>query len=160
MATLDSLKHALRQIADTPPPALHQTLSDALYSSAFDLLLQGPGSTSYRDFVIPQLSKLLGPVFDSHAHVSILEIGPGPQSILGHLSDRARRKITKYAAYEPNELFHSKMREWLCPSSQAEHPFPCLEKPPDIHQAPFMPAEYTGSYPDERFDIVLFCHSL
>src|SRR5699024_2519206 len=108
MATLDSLKHALRQIADTPPPALHQTLSDALYSSAFDLLLQGPGSTSYRDFVIPQLSKLLGPVFDSHAHVSILEIGPGPQSILGHLSDRARRKITKYAAYEPNELFHSK----------------------------------------------------
>ncbi|BCS21110.1 uncharacterized protein APUU_21542S [Aspergillus puulaauensis] len=105
MATLDALKHALRQIADTPLPALHQTLSDALYSSAFDLLLQGPGWTSYRDLIIQQLSKLLGPVFDSREHVSVLEIGPGSQSILGHLSDPMRRKITKYAAYEPNELF-------------------------------------------------------
>ncbi|OAG06556.1 uncharacterized protein CC84DRAFT_1185793 [Paraphaeosphaeria sporulosa] len=79
-------------------------LSDEQYRSAFDVLVQG-SKMSYRDFIIPQLSQLLRPLVDAQSSISVLEVGPGPSSIFGHLPDRLRRKIGRYAAFQPNSLF-------------------------------------------------------
>lgn len=166
MATLDSLKLALRRkVKATTPPKNHH-LSDEEYSAGFDILTQGLGWTSYEDFVIPQLSQLLAPLFDSRIRVSVLEIGPGPKTVLGYLPERMRQKISKYTALEPNGLFATRLEEWLlCPTSQATPPLPCLESPPDIHRIPFVadPEDAdtgAGGGDHGKFDLVLFCHSM
>ncbi|GAB1196526.1 hypothetical protein APSETT444_005798 [Aspergillus pseudonomiae] len=61
MATLNSLKEALKQKA-TATPSSKQSLSDTQYSAGFDILAQG---SEYQDFIIPQLSQLLDPLFSS-----------------------------------------------------------------------------------------------
>jgi adenine phosphoribosyltransferase len=164
MATLDSLKLALgRKVKATAPPK-NQPLSDEEYSAGFDILTQGLGWRSYEDFIIPHLSQLLAPLFDSRVHVSVLEIGPGSKTVLGYLPERIRRKIREYTALEPNGLFATRLEEWLCPTSQAAPPLPCLKSPPDIHRAPFVadPKDAaTGACGgDGKFDVVLFCHSM
>ncbi|GAB1315514.1 Phosphoribosyl transferase domain protein [Madurella fahalii] len=164
MATLDSLKLALRRkVGATAPPTNHP-LSDEEYSAGFDILTQGLGWTSYEDFVIPHLSRLLAPLFDSRVRVSVLEIGPGPKTVLGYLPDRMRRKIRKYTALEPNGLFATRLEKWLCPTSQGAPPLPCLESQPDIHRIPFVADSEdaaTGAGGDGgKFDVVLFCHSM
>lgn len=167
MATLDSLKLALRhKVKVTMVPPITRGLSDREHSAGFEILTQGPGWSTYEDFVIPRLSQLLAPLFDARARVSVLEIGPGPKTVLGYLPDRLRRKIGKYTALEPNGLFATRLEEWLCPTgaSQAPPPLPCLERPPDIHRLPFV-ADSEDAIPgngdgDGKFDVVLFCHSM
>ncbi|KAL7820895.1 hypothetical protein V8C26DRAFT_419191 [Trichoderma gracile] len=86
MATLEALREALRQKATSPT----KPLTDEQYSAGFDILLHGPGWTSYQDFIVPQLTQLLTPLCNSRACVSVLEVGPGPKSMLGHLPDDLR----------------------------------------------------------------------
>ena len=167
MATLDSLKQALRQKAKATASSPKQSLSDIQYSAGFDTLVRGSGWMTYQDFIIPQLSQLLAPLFDSRIHISALEIGPGPKSVLGYLPHRLRRKVRKYTAFEPNGLFATRLEEWLCSTSKTESPLLCLESPPDIHRIPFVLQDNVGSGTstgttgdDEKYDIVLFCHSM
>lgn len=80
MATLDSLKRALREKVPSTGPSSKLPLSDLQYSAGFDILMQGPGRLTYQDFIIPQLFKLLAPLFNSRIAISVLEIGPGPKS--------------------------------------------------------------------------------
>src|SRR5271154_4646284 len=113
MATLDSLKRALRQKAKATAPSPKQPLSDAQYSAAFDILVRGSGWMTYKDFITPQLSQLLAPLCNSRIHISALEIGPGPKSLLGYLPGRLRRKVRRYTAFEPNGFFFTKVGEKL-----------------------------------------------
>lgn len=167
MATLDSLKWALRQTATAAASFPKQSLSDAQYSVAFDILTQGSGWMTYQDFIIPQLCQLLAPLFDFRIHISVLEIGPGPKSVLGYLPVPLRRKISRYAAFEPNALFATKLEEWLSSTSETASPLPCLESPPDVRRLPFIldintksGARAIGRAGDEKFDVILFCHSM
>ncbi|KAE8163248.1 hypothetical protein BDV40DRAFT_263179 [Aspergillus tamarii] len=160
MVTLNSLKVALRHQATTTASSSKQQLSDTQYSAGFDILARESG---YQDFIIPQLSQLLAPLFNSRIHISVLEIGPGPKSVLGYLPHSLRQKIKRYAAFEPNGLFATMVEEWLCPSLEKESPLPCLASPPDIHRAPFVLRNNMGSGTSssvEKFDLVLFCHSM
>lgn len=166
MATLDSLKCALRQRANAAASSSKQSLSDTQYSAGFDILLQG-GWMTYQDFIIPQLSQLLDPLFNSRSHISVLEVGPGPTSVLGYLPRCLRQKVRKYTAFEPNDLFATSMEEGLCSNSIAESPLPCLESSPAIHRVPFVLGDNMGSSagtsicPDEeKYDVILFCHSM
>ena len=120
---------------------------------------------TYQDFIIPQLSQLLATLFNSRIHISALEIGPGPKSLLGYLPGRLRRKIRRYTAFEPNGLFATRLKEWLCSTSETESPLPCLESPPDIHRISFVPGDNIRGGTDtsddnEKYDIILFCHSM
>ncbi|KAF2106551.1 hypothetical protein BDV96DRAFT_330047 [Lophiotrema nucula] len=167
MATLDSLKQALRAKAKATGLSLKQPLSNTQYSAGFDILVRGPGWLTYHDFVIPQLSQLLAPLLDGRIQVSVLEIGPGPKSVLGYLPGRLRRKIRRYTAFEPNGLTATRLEEWLCTTSETEAPLPSLENPPDIHRMQFGLQDNiwsdtgTGtSDNNERYDIILFCHSM
>lgn len=126
------------------------------------------GLNTYRDFIIPQLSELLSPLFLSNIHISALEIGPGPRSILRFLSSDERRKITRYAAFEPNGLFALSLVEWLGAESENKPPLPYLECPPDIRRSPFTPdtghkGKELGGASDTgqaKFNLILFCHSM
>ena len=165
MATLQDLKSALRSEAGLETTLSRQTLSDAQYDTGFKILLQG--STSYRDFIIPQLSQLLAPLFDSRARISALEIGPGPKSVFGSLPDHQRRKIRRYNAFEPNCLFADRLEAWLLLDSVTRSPFPYLDSPPTIHRLAFDPQHESrnGSTSDMDgddggYDVVLFCHSM
>lgn len=162
MATLDSLKQALRQKTTTTASSPAQPLSDTQFSAGFDILKQGPGWATYRDFIIPQLSQLVASLCHSRVSVSVLEIGPGSQSVLGHLPHRLRRKIRRYAAFEPRLAFATRLEEWIrSDGSDTKCPLPCLETPPDIQQVPFSLDSNTRSGTDgEKFDIILFCHSM
>ena len=167
MATLESLKQALRQKAKAAASSPKQPLFDAQYSAGFDILVRRSGWMTYQDFIIPQLSQLLAPLFNSRIHISALEIGPGPKSLLGYLPGRLRRKIKSYTAFEPNGLFATRLEEWLCSTSGTESPLPCLENPPTVHPIPFVLQHNMGSGTstdtrenDEKYDIILFCHSM
>lgn len=91
-------------------------------------MVQGSGWVIYQDCIIPQLSELLAPLFNSRASVSLLEIGPGPKSVLGYLPSPLRRNIRRYTAFEPNILFATAMDDWLCSNPGTEPPLPCLER--------------------------------
>ncbi|GKT81559.1 phosphoribosyl transferase domain protein [Colletotrichum tofieldiae] len=143
-----------------------QPLSDLQYSSGFDIVTRTSGWTTYQDFIFPQLSQLLTPLLSSRTHVSVLEVGPGQRSVLGYLPIGLRKKIRRYAAFEPNGLFATGLKNWLS-MSKTELPLPCLESAPDIYQAPFIlesPVESgtdtCKSDGDDRFNVVLFCHSM
>jgi adenine phosphoribosyltransferase len=167
MATLDSLKQALREKAESTASSTKRPLSDTQYSTGFDILVRGSGWTSYQDFIIPQLSQLLIPLFNSRISISILEIGPGPKSVLGYLPELLRRKVVKYTAYEPNGLFASRLESWLCPTTKTENLLPCLDERPIINQVPFVLQDSiengtstTTRSNGEKYDIILFCHSM
>ncbi|KAL0253213.1 hypothetical protein SLS55_010185 [Diplodia seriata] len=164
MATLDSLKQTLRQEAAATEAASQQPLSDIQYSDSFDMLVQGPGWATYQDFIIPQLSQLLAPLFNCRDHISVLEIGPGPKSVLGHLPGHLRRKISRYTAFEPNGLFAARLEEWLCSTAETGEPtLPCLKDLADIRRIPFTlndDNKSTSGAADDKYDIILFCHSM
>ncbi|KAH7068544.1 phosphoribosyl transferase domain protein [Paraphoma chrysanthemicola] len=163
MATLNELKHALRQAAKATP---HQPLSETQYSAGFQILIQDAGWMVYKDFVIPQLSRLLTNQYASRTDISVLEIGPGPQSVLAHLPSDLRRKIKTYNAVEPNGLFAARLGEQLQPTTQTELPLPCLARPVNICRCPFVLQDGVescanpDSHPSDRFDLILFCHSM
>lgn len=180
MATLEELKSTLRQKA-AATSSLRQPLSEAQYRDGFDLLTRGPGWATYQDFIIPQLAEVLRPLFAARVRVSVLEIGPGPRTVLGYLPRRLRRKIGTYTALEPNGLFATQLRGWIASSSSSptatspsstlskvgladeeESRLPCLESAPDIRHVPFVAQATSGGLDDldRKFDLVLFCHSL
>lgn len=170
MATLDSLKQALRQVAeDANLSSLKQPLSDAQYSAGFDILTQGKGWTTYEDFIIPQTSRFLGPLFDSRNHVSVLEIGPGPTSLLSYLPRHLRHKVRKYKAFEPNCLFAARLEESLDPGPEKVPTLPCLDSLPDSCRRQFdvegknpscLRTDNNSGKNDEKYDVILFCHSM
>ncbi|KAK5687965.1 hypothetical protein LTR17_026613 [Elasticomyces elasticus] len=167
MATLDSLKRTLRQHAKAVASSPTRPLSDLQYDAGFQILGRASKRTTYKDFIIPQLSLMLSPLFNSRVRVSILEVGPGPESVLGCLPYYQRRKVERYAAFEPNHLFATRLEEWLCFTSETESPLPSLRTPPDILRIPFalessvrFGTSIGTSHGDEKFDIVLFCHSM
>ncbi|KAJ4258208.1 hypothetical protein NW762_008355 [Fusarium torreyae] len=159
MATLNTLKRALRQKLDNTT-SLTRALSNAQYSDGLDLLVHDAGLEVYQDFVIPQLSLLLAPLFNSRNQISVLEIGPGPKSV-GHLPSPLKPKIGKYTAFEPNLLFAARLEEWLNVSSEAGSSLPCL-KSIVVHRKPFSLNSGTSAMEDtdEKFHVILFCHSM
>ena len=167
MATFPSLKRALRHKATETESSPKQPLSDTQYNDGLNVLAQGSEWKTYQDFIIPQLSQLLTRLLDSRTHVAVLEIGPGPKSVLGYLPCHLRQRIRSYTAYEPCSLLATKVEEWLCPDPETEPPLPCLESPPEIHKAPFILNAHKASENDagthegnKKFDIVLFCHCM
>ncbi|KAI1044960.1 hypothetical protein LB503_013581 [Fusarium chuoi] len=169
MATLDTLKQTLRQTARATASHATQPLSHVEYSAGFDVLIQGSESTTYQNFIVPQLSSLLDRLLKSRGYISLLEIGPGPKSVVGYLPYHIRRKVRRYVAFEPNDLFAIRLDDWFHPISGTEPPLPCLERQPDIHQMPFTPdndnkntrsGTGVGTSDGEKFDVVLFCHSM
>jgi adenine phosphoribosyltransferase len=164
MATLNDLKFALRQAAKATP---HQPLSDTQYSAGFQTFVQDSGWIVYRDFIIPQLLQLLNTRFKSCTDISVLEIGPGPQSLLAHLPSGLRRKFKTYTALEPNGLFAAKLEEQLQSTTQTESPLPCLAHPAKILQYPFVLQDNAESCTNShginqrhKYDLILFCHSM
>ena len=147
MATLDSLKQALRQKVTTTTSSQKQPLSDTQYNAGFDILVRGSGWMTYQDFIIPQLSQLVAPLFNSRTHISALEIGPGPKSVLGYLPGHLKHKVRKYTAFEPNDLFATSSEQWLCSTSKTGSSPPCLESPPDICRSPFVLQDNIGCFP-------------
>lgn len=166
MANLNTLKHALRETIKATASSSKQPLSDTQYSDGFDVLVQGLGVLTYKEFIIPQLTQLLTPFLNSRNHISVLEIGPGSKSQLGYLPGRLRRKVSNYTAFEPNELFAARLEEWLCSGSETEPPLSGLQNPPSIHRVPFgiqdnMRGDVAADMrDDEKYDIILFCHSM
>ncbi|KAG6997101.1 hypothetical protein FOFC_08899 [Fusarium oxysporum] len=169
MATLDTLKQTLRQTARATASCATQPLSHAQYSAGFDVLMQGSGWMTYQNFIVPQLSSLLDRLLNSRVHISVLEIGPGPKSVVGYLPYHVRRKFRRYLAFEPNDLFAIRLDDWFHPTSGTEPPLPCLERRPDIHRMPFAPdndnkntrsGTSIGTSDGGKFDVVLFCHSM
>jgi hypothetical protein len=151
MVNLNALKTALKQ--QVPNETSTKSLSDIQYSDGFDLFLQYLGWETYEQFTIPQLSQQLVDLSTSCSQISVLEIGPGPKSVLAYLPGALRQRITKYTAFEPNSLFSEQLGEWL--STADEAPFPS-SKATFVHQKPFGP----GTLTDGRYNIILFCHSL
>lgn len=166
MATLESLKRALRQkVTETAASSPKQSLSDAQYSAGLDILAWDAEWKTYPDFIIPQLSQVLASLFKWHRNISALEIGPGPQSLLACLPGHLRRKIRSYTAFEPNDLFATRLEEWLCSKSGMWSSLPCLESPPIIHRTPFVLEDEVGSVTatrseDNKYDIILFRHRM
>ena len=166
MATLDCLKQALRHKATAATSSPRQPLSDSQFCAGFDILMRSSGRMIYHDFIFPQLTQLLVPLFNSRLHISVLEIGPGAESVLGHLPSHLRSKIKAYTAFEPNRLLASRLEEWICPTSETPLlPFPCLKRPSNIHNRPFVLEDNIGngtsmSDDNQRYDIILFCHSM
>jgi adenine phosphoribosyltransferase len=161
MATLEYLKRALVQKAKETSSST-QLLSDSQYSAGFDVLLRGPGQTTYRDFIMPELSYLLAPLQNSSALISVLEIGPGPRSVFVDLSLSLREKIGRYTAFEPNTVFATKLGEWFdsVDEKDSKAPFPGLQGPPEIHDDVFdIHGDMEGA-DAKKYDIVLFCHSM
>ncbi|UPK94250.1 hypothetical protein LCI18_005185 [Fusarium solani-melongenae] len=148
MATLDSLKKALweKRTATSSPTA---RLSDSQYLHGFSILARG--STAYQNFILPQLAQL-APLVNSDSPISVLEIGPGPKSILGYLPEHLRKKIGKYSALELNKLFVSQLKDWLNES------LPCLGSPPDIRLCRFDLSRIMHNL--GKFDLIVFCHSM
>ncbi|KAJ5958393.1 Higher eukaryotic phosphomevalonate kinase [Penicillium vulpinum] len=128
--------------------------------------MQEPGWIMYQEFIIPQLSQLLAPLFSSRVHISVLEIGPGPESVLGHLPGHLRRKIRRYAAFQPSDLLATRLEKWLCSTPETESPLSWLESPPDIHHVSFdldsnTKTDSTSTRDgDKKFDVILFCSSM
>ncbi|KAK1948780.1 hypothetical protein LY78DRAFT_709456 [Colletotrichum sublineola] len=108
MSTLNCLKLALRQkaLGDT---SSRQPLSDTQYSTGFSVMSQSPGCTTYQDFIFPQLSQILTPVFSLRIDISVLEVRPRQRSILRDLPISLRKQVGRYTAFKPNGLFATRL---------------------------------------------------
>ncbi|KAI9147465.1 Adenine phosphoribosyltransferase [Paramyrothecium foliicola] len=157
MATLDSLKKTLREEVTSMVSSTKEKLTDTQYSAGFDILVRGSRKLTYQAFIFPELQQLLAPLIDSHGPISVLEIGPGPRSVLGFMPSQIKQAIKLYRAFEPNSLFASELETWLCPTMGEERPLPSLESPPRIDKISFVPGRITDN---QKYDVVLFCHSM
>lgn len=153
MATIDALKKALRRKA-TVHQVQQQPLSEAQYKAGFETLARG--ATAYPDFIVPQLTHLLVSLTNAHGRsFSVLEIGPGPQTVLATLPSHLRDRVDYFAAFEPNALFAANLEASL------QESFPNLTSSPIIYHGPFtLDSGSVISHPDRKFDVVLFCHSM
>ncbi|KAJ5214786.1 phosphoribosyl transferase domain protein [Penicillium chermesinum] len=162
MFTLDSLKEALLQASPRTFP--EKPISEEKYRAGFDELMKGSELITYREFIIPQLSRLLEALTKTHKHLSVLEIGPGAESVLGHLPKHQREKVGSYVAFEPVGLLAAKLKNWLCSKIGGSTPFPNQRCLPIVHEMAFHPrperrCPVNDSY-QGRFHIILFCHSI
>lgn len=168
MATLDSLKCRLRQIAiEIASTSIDESLFHTRHGIRVETMLQRLESQTYQEFVIPQLIQLLTPILKSRLRTSVLEIGPGPKSVLGSLPIDLRRTIRNYVALEPINHFASSLEEWLRSNLGKGFPLPGLESPPNIQRVPFgldneaeINTKDGSGEIEEKFDIILFCHSM
>ncbi|KAI5927240.1 hypothetical protein F4810DRAFT_722424 [Camillea tinctor] len=164
MTSVDQLRRSLEDCTEpyTRHPSIStRPLSDVEYRDAFNMLKSGEQWETYKEFIFPQLSQLLSSSpFDSRTHISVLEIGPGPKSVLGSLPRELKQKISRYSAFEPNQLFAKDLEKWLHFAAVPNSPFPCLETPPDIRQVPFSLADTSANKENEKYDLILFCHSM
>lgn len=98
----------------------------------------------------------------------MLEIGPGPDSVLARVGGRVRRKIAGYTAFEPNtefaEMLEGRLGCSLCDVSTTTEIAPALAFPNlvgalDVRWVPF---GVDGEVQDgaSKYDLVLFCHSM
>ncbi|KAF1918594.1 FAD binding domain-containing protein, partial [Ampelomyces quisqualis] len=164
MSTLDFLKWALRRdYPDMNTQMQKLPMSDADYSAGFATITEGECSATHQEHIVLQLSDLLNHSFNGRPTVSILEVGPGPRSVLGQLPYDFRRKIRQYTALEPNHIFAAHLQDWL--QSTTENPLPCLESRADILCRSFDLGRKSSlhTHTDEtahKYDIVLFCHSM
>ncbi|KAF5550895.1 phosphoribosyl transferase domain-containing protein [Fusarium napiforme] len=151
MATLNALKKALKKVGDEAP---RKPLNDKEYDDSLSLFAQASEQHTYqKNFIIPQLSELITSL-SSRDEISVLEIGPGPESVLGDLPATLRKRITKYVALEPSFQYTQSLRRWVSPTEN-ERPFPS-SKETLVRPASFI----RESCPGEKFDIILFCHGL
>lgn len=159
MATLDQLKSML---GEAVPPDATQPLSDEEYRAGFATFDADSIQQTYKQFIIPQLCGLLKPIVSGRARISVLEIGPGPKSVVGSLPQPLRRKIRKYVAHEPDDVYRGQLHEWLSGTSGNDPVFPCLEFPAILHPDRFTPGHghVAETSDEEKFDVILFCHSL
>ena len=163
MATLYSLKSRLREEAELLSTFTPQPLSHEQYNAGYDIVTNGKGRLAYSHFISPQLSKLLS--YPESRTTSVLEIGPGPRSVLAHIPYHTRQSIKKYAAFEPNDIFATFLESRLGRCNQGTPLLPCLEKPVDVRRMAFT-ADGTprvGSDGDgckDAFDVIIFCHSM
>ncbi|RKK99364.1 hypothetical protein BFJ68_g13240 [Fusarium oxysporum] len=81
MATLNALKKALKKVSDEAP---RKPLNDEEYDDGLSLFAQASGEQTYqKTFIIPQLSELIASL-SARDEISVVEIGPGPENVLGH----------------------------------------------------------------------------
>jgi hypothetical protein len=161
MATLDELKQALQSKATSTSTSSTQPLSETQYSAGFQVFQQAAAWGNYRDFIIPQLSQRLTKHFTPNRELSILEVGPGSRSVLGHLPLSLRQNIKRYTAYEPNNLFTTELTEWLATPTNRnpDGPFPLLKEPADIKRLKY--GLVVGSKNNQEWqNVVLFCHGM
>jgi hypothetical protein len=162
-ATLSELKQALRDDLQKSSLSTSISLSDAQYSAGFQEVSFSPKHGIYADFVLPQLRSILTSI--TNDRLSILEIGPGPDSVLTHLPYDLRNRIESYTAYEPNHLFVETLKTSLEAQTTSKGPLPNLRSAADIHDYGFNPETTAGkgecdANDDATFDVILFCHSL
>ncbi|KAF1934723.1 hypothetical protein EJ02DRAFT_507382 [Clathrospora elynae] len=105
-------------------------LSDTQYAAGLRIF---QNCTAYRDFIVPQLSR--------------------SETVLACLPGHLIRRIKRYVAYEPNDVF----AEILEGSMGTEEVLPCLNLAAQVHRTSFDLETSTG---DEKFDLILFCHSM
>ncbi|KAM7187269.1 hypothetical protein V8F20_011024 [Naviculisporaceae sp. PSN 640] len=184
MATLDKLKKVLRRTGVHPTSTqeressstVKKPLTDEEYFEGFQLFFKkGGGRITYDDFIRPQISKCLDRLACSRPRgvISVLEIGPGPESILGLLPEQQRRRVVRYDAFEPKEIHASRLETWLASGGDfSSKPFPALLCSPRVHHHCFRVREdgqedheglccVTGSATSTaKYDLVIFCHSM
>ncbi|KAM7216766.1 hypothetical protein V8F06_007876 [Rhypophila decipiens] len=156
MATLERLKKALREDAETVPSSARLPLTDEQYSAGFKIFKDGRAK-SYHEFIVPQISTLMQPLINARSRISVLEIGPGPESVLGLLPEKQRRLIRSYTAIEPNKLFTSPLEDCLLGK---ESLLPGLDRPPTVRPRSFRARARPEALGDDKFDLILFCHSM
>ncbi|KAG5793044.1 hypothetical protein H9Q69_007918 [Fusarium xylarioides] len=151
MATLNALKKALKKVGDEAP---RKPLNDKEYDDSLSLFAEASDEQTYRkNFMIPQLSELITSL-STRDEISVLEIGPGPESVLGHLPTTLRKRITKYVALEPSFQYTQSLQRWLSPK-EIERPFP------SSNHTLVRPASFIKQRcPGEKYDVILFCRGL
>ncbi|RKL42153.1 hypothetical protein BFJ70_g4896 [Fusarium oxysporum] len=146
MATLNALKKALKKVSDEAP---RKPLNDEEYDDGLSLFAQASGEQTYqKTFIIPQLSELIASL-SARDEISVLEIGPGPENVLGHLPAILKKRITKYVALEPSFQYTQSLTRWLSPMED-ERPLPSL-KHLLVRPAPFIPESCKAIDSSARF---------
>ncbi|KAI1341711.1 hypothetical protein F5Y15DRAFT_406372 [Xylariaceae sp. FL0016] len=160
MATLEFLKRRLRRVAtEVAGSSVTRPLNELEYIHGFEILKGDAGWHTYRDFIIPELCRSIATLFIARDHISVLEIGPGYESVLEHLPIHLRQRITRYSAFEPKESFALALEKHL---NSASSPFPRLDSHATIFRARFHPEEVETVLRrhGEAFNLILFCHSM
>ncbi|CCT74494.1 related to adenine phosphoribosyltransferase [Fusarium fujikuroi IMI 58289] len=151
MTTLHALKKALKRVGDEAP---RKPLNDKEYDDGLSFFAEASGEQTHQEnVIIPQLSELITSL-STRDEISVLEIGPGPESVLGYLPMTPRKRITKYVALEPSFQYTQSLQRWLS-LKENERPLPSLNYS-FARLAPFI----KGSCPGEKYDVILFCHGL
>ncbi|EME42619.1 hypothetical protein DOTSEDRAFT_36452 [Dothistroma septosporum NZE10] len=156
MATLGELKTDLKAAALSSE---REALSQTQYQAGFDILRND--TTIYEDFIHPQLCSLLA---RSRGSLSVLEIGPGPKTVLAALPEDLRCRITKYSAFEPNITYASLLENRLRLEADIDPVLPYLRGTATVYRSSFSTvddnANIDSDLTDANFDIILFCHSM